>query len=622
MKNLKYIYLVIFLAFAGCNNDEFLDREPTDILGEDQVWANDDLVFSVLADLYNRLPDYQGLENWWEYANFDETFASNAGDYWRHQNQEYGYGDWGMWDYGYIRDLNLFIRKCEEATEISEESKTRFLAEAKFIRAMVYFEHVKRMGGVPLILEPLEYDYSGDPTYLQHPRAKEHEVYDFVIEEMEAVKNDLPNGNTKSRATKGAALALISRAALYAGSIANYGQLTPEVSLPGGEVGIPSSMADGYYTKALKASEEVMALGTYELYDQDPDKSENYSNIFLNKNSNNEIIMAKDFLVQGRTHGFTIENIPRSLREENTSGGKMNPSLNLIQSYELLDNTFAELPTKDASGDPIYYDDPMDIFEGRDPRLMGTVIVPGSTFRGKEVDIWAGYKLADGSVITSGQLGGQATLPGGSGLQQVVGFDGPIDQLEWSAQNGFYLRKYVDTSVGSGQRGTGSAVWLVRFRYAEILLNAAEAAFELDQLDKAAEYMNQVRRRAGFPIDLTPSEIDFDRIVHERKVELAFENHILWDKKRWRLAHRVWNGETTDLTNNPGNALAVSTRVFGLKPFKYYEPGSPNHEKWIFEEFLPAPVFNAHRFRLGNYYSLIGDNVRNNNPMIVRNPNQ
>ncbi len=612
----------MMLAFAGCDNDEFLDREPTNILGEDQVWENEDLVFSVLADLYNRLPDYQGLENWWEYANFDETFASNAGDYWRHQNQEYGYGDWGMWDYGYIRDLNLFIQKCEVADGLSTEARDRFLAEAKFIRAMVYFEHVKRMGGVPLILEPLEYDYSGDPTYLQYPRAKEHEVYDFVIEEMESVKNDLPNGGTRSRATKGAALALISRAALYAGSIAKYGQITPEVSLPGGEVGIPVGMAGAYYTKSLNASEEIMGLGTYQLYDQDPDKSENYTNIFLNKNSNNEVILAKDFLVQGRTHGFTIENIPRSLREENTSGGKMNPSLNLVQSYELLDNTFAELPTKDESGNPIFYDDPMDIFEGRDPRLLGTVIVPGSTFRGKEVDIWAGYKLKDGSVITSGQLGGQAQLPGSSGTVQVVGFDGPIDQLEWSAQNGFYLRKYVDTSVGSGQRGTGSSVWLVRFRYAEILLNAAEAAFELGDNEKAAEYMNQVRRRAGFPVDLTASEIDFDRIVHERKVELAFENHILWDKKRWRLAHRIWNGVTADLTNDPGDALAVSTRVFGLKPYKYYEPGSPNDGKWIFEEFVPAPVFNAHRFRLGNYYSLIGDNVRNNNPKIVRNPNQ
>ncbi len=622
MKKWKYIALCSLIAFAGCDNEEFLDREPTNILVEDQVWENEDLVFSVLADLYNRLPDYQGVENWWEYANFDEAFASNAGDYWRHQNQEYDYGNWGMWDYGFIRDINLFIEKAELATELSAEAKKRFLAEGKFLRAMVYFEHVKRMGGVPLIMESLEYDYSGDPTYLQYPRAKEHEVYDYVISEMENIKGDLPVGGTRSRATAGAALALKTRAALYAGSIANYGQTTPEVSLPGGEVGIPASMATQYYTTALAAAEELIGMGTYSLYNNDPVASENYTNIFLNKNANPEVIMAKDFLVQGRTHGFTIDNIPRSIREENTSGGKMNPSLNLVQSYELLDNSFAQLATKDADGEPIYYDNPMDIFAGRDPRLLGTVIVPGASFRGKEVDIWAGYKLADGSVITSGELGGQAVLPGGSAPQQVVGFDGPINQMEWTAQNGFYLRKYVDTSIGSGQRGTGSAVWLVRFRYAEVLLNAAEAAFELGDTQKAADYMNQVRRRAGFPIDLSAGEITFERIIHERRVELSFENHILWDYKRWRIAHKVWNGVSTDLTNDPGNALAVSTRVFGLRPYKYHEPGSPNHGKWLFEEFVPAPVFNAHRFRMGNYYSFIGDNVRNNNPLIVRNPNQ
>ena len=619
----KYIYSIFtcLILFTACNDEEFLNRDPQNILLEDQVWENEDLVLSVLADLYNRLPDYQTIERWWEYANFDETFASNAGDYWRHQNQDYGYGSWGIWDYGYIRDINLFIEKAELADQLDPTIRAQFIAEAKFIRAMVYFEHVKRMGGVPLILESLEYDYSGDPTYLQYARAKEHEVYDYIIEEMEAIKGDLPNGGTRSRATKGAALALESRAALYAGSIANYGQLTPNVSLPGGEVGIAANMADQYYTISLRASEELMGLGTYELYQNDPDPSENYANIFLNKSANNEVIFAKDFLVQARTHGFTIDNIPRSLREENTSGGKMNPSLNLVQSFELLDNTFAPLPTKDGDGNPIYYENQLDIFEGRDPRLAGTVILPGSSFRGSQVDIWAGWKTGDGTLITSDQLGGRATLPDGS-TDQVVGFDGPINNLEWSAQAGFYLRKYVDTSVGSGQRGTGSAVWWIRFRYAEILLNAAEAAFELGDNAKAAEYMNQVRRRAGFPTDLAPTEIDFDRIVHERKVELSFENHILWDYKRWRLAHRVWNGESVALTNSPGDAEAVSTRVFGLKPYKVYAPGTTNHEKWIYEEFLPNPVFNPHRFRLGNYYSFIGDNVRNANPKIVRNPNQ
>src|SRR5690625_7072491 len=93
---------------------------------------------------------------------------------------------------------------------------------------MVYFELVKRMGGVPLILESLECDYSGDASYLRHPRAKEHEIYDFVISEAEELKSILPDdAGQKTRATKAAALALQSCAALYAGSIANHGASTP-----------------------------------------------------------------------------------------------------------------------------------------------------------------------------------------------------------------------------------------------------------------------------------------------------------------------------------------------------------------------------------------------------------
>ena len=157
---------------------------------------------------------------------------------------------------------------------------------------------------------------------------------------------------------------------------------------------------------------------------------------------------------------------------------------------------------------------------------------------------------------------------------------------------------------------------------AEVYLNAAEAAFELGQTGKAAGYLNVVRRRAGFTTDLTASDVNFDRIVHERKVELAFEGHELWDMKRWRLAHVVWNGEAVSLTTQPGKADAVSIRVYGLWPYKYYEPGSPNNGKYVFKQVLPVEVTGADRFRLGNYYSYIGDDIRNNNPQIVKNPNQ
>ena len=212
-------------------------------------------------------------------------------------------------------------------------------------------------------------------------------------------------------------------------------------------------------------------------------------------------------------------------------------------------------------------------------------------------------------------------MPGGSTPVQVVGFDGPIDGREWSAQTGFYVRKHMDPKTGSGQRGLKSDVWWVRCRLGEVYLNAAEAAFELKDLKKAADYINEVRKRAGFDIPLNPEEISFDRIVHERTVELAFEGHELWDMKRWRLAHKVWNGEAVDLSDCPWKADQVNTRPFGLWPYKFYDPGNPNHGKWVFEKRMPSIVTAADRFRLGNYYSRISDEIVNNNPKIVKNPN-
>lgn len=134
--------------------------------------------------------------------------------------------------------------------------------------------------------------------------------------------------------------------------------------------------------------------------------------------------------------------------------------------------------------------------------------------------------------------------------------------------------------------------------------------------------MNIIRERAGLVIPLNAADITFDRVVHERKVELAFEGHELWDMKRWRLAHIIWNGQSTELTANPGKADEVSTRVFGMWPYKYYNPGGANDGKYVFKKIIPAQVTNAHRFRLGNYYSYIDNTILNNNPLIVRNPNQ
>lgn len=629
-KVLSIIFVTVLLYLTGCKKDsEFLDVQPTSILTNEQAFSDPAQVLSIMADLYNRQLDFSGLDNGWaSFADFSESFPSENGSANIVQRNEWGFGDWSTWDYGYIRDLNLFIERATEATALSETDRTRFLAEARFLRANYYFEMVKRMGGVPLIEESLEYDFSGDPTYLQYPRAKESEVYDFVISEIEAIRNDLPvDMNEKSRVTKGAALAVITRAALYAGSIAKYGATTPQVTLPGMEVSIPASMATGYYTKALNTAKELISgsAGAYALFNKKPDLAENFAAIFLDKSNNAESIWIEDFkLKSGKVHGFTVSTQPRYGAEEE-EGGRINPSLNLVESFEKLDNTYARIQHTDASGDPIFYNNLQDIFDGRDARLYGTVIIPGSVFKGRSVDIWAGYQLADGSIITGDDRGAQKTLPGQSAPVQVVGFDGPVNAKEFTAQSGFYLRKYVDPTPGAGSRGTNSEIPFIRYRFAEVLLNAAEAAFELGQPDAAAGYMNQVRTRAGLVIPLTVSDITFDRIVHERRVELAFEGHILFDMKRWRLAHVVWDGNKmteADLLSNIGSATKRNTQPYGLWPYRLHDPASVNNGKWVYKIVLPSLVTGANRFRLGNYYSFIDDNIRANNPKIVRQPNQ
>jgi hypothetical protein len=647
----KFIPLILFVflvGITGCKKDsEFLDIPPTQVIPEDVAFSDPALVLSILGDLYNRQLDFSSLDGWirpyqaddqvepgWRtFADFSESFPSENGSYFIVQRTGWNYDEWQIdWkrSYSYIRDLNLFIQRDSAATELSASDKTRFLAEGRFLRASFYFEIVKRMGGVPLILQPLVYDLKGDPTYLQTPRAKESDIYDFVISEAEAIKNDLPSDpSEKSRATKAAALAMEARAALYAASIAKYGATTPQVSLPGNEVGIPASKANDYYSKVLTAAQEIIngEAGSYKLYQVLPDLANNFAALFLDKSSvNQEAIFIEDFKVNGgKVHGFTTNNQPFSFSDEGFDAGRLNPSLNLVESFEKLDNTYAPLPTTDGVGNPVYYDNIPDIFADRDARLAGTVLLPGTFFKLDTVDIWAGYQLADGSILSSDNAVNLKPLPGTTTPVQVVGADGPISGLELRTQTGFYIRKWLDPQIGSGRRGRGSDVAFIRYRYAEVLLNAAEAAFELGQTDLAMGYINEVRARAGLTTPLTAGEISFDRIVHERRVELAFEGHILFDMKRWRLAHKVWDGNSTtlsDLKTNIGSATKRNTQPWGLWPYKYYNPASPNNGKWIFKEVLPGPVSGSNWFRLGNYYTNIHDDIIAANPKIARQPNQ
>jgi hypothetical protein len=603
---------LLIAGIAGCDllSPTSLDREPTNVLLEDAVWNDANLVRSVLANYYDRLPETYGLgNNQTGFAEWDDAIWSGNGNG-PNTITAYGYNYQSLWGYQLVRDLNLFIEKIDEAVRLQASDRVVFAADARFLRAYVYFEMVRRMGGVPLITETYTFTPGDDPTELQQPRATEAEVYDFIWAELEAIKNDLPASSSKTRATRWAALALQSRAMLYAGSIARYNaRMAQPIQTEGGEVGIPVDLADDYYAKSLSASQEIINSGRYQLYRVKAHLGENFYDALTSKINNSEVIWARDFSVPGgKLHNFTYNNIPRSLREDNESGSEITPTLNLVEAYEYLDGSSGELRTRQENGDFVYYDELDDIFDNKDARLWGTVVYPGSTFRGRAVQIQAGVMVWNASTSSYQEVSGTRGSNYTDG-DLLTGLDGPHISEPFVTNTGFNLRKYLDPLSGSGQRGRGSDIWWVRFRYAEILLNAAEAALELGQEGLAVDYVNRVRERAGFGTN-SLAGLTIERLQNERRVELAFENHRYWDLKRWRIAHELWSGDRDSETS----------QLYALWPYRVVRLGHENDGKYVFVKRVVPRLTVPRFFRLGNYYAEIAESVISANPRIVRNP--
>ncbi|WP_421941490.1 RagB/SusD family nutrient uptake outer membrane protein [Pedobacter sp.] len=599
--------LLACLGMNSCKHDEWFERDPKQMITDEQLWNSPTLMTSLLANYYNRLPTLHGVFNTGGMTELDDAMWSGHRDQnWRNDFQ-FG-DDYGRyWDYGFIRDINLSLENIQTlSTKLTPAQKNLFSAELRFIRAFVYFEMVKRMGGVPLVQKPLVYDFSGDPTPLQVPRAKEHEIYDFIYQEMEAIKEDLvANNASKTRSNKYTALALESRAMLYAASIAKYNALMASpISTKGGEVGIPASMANAYYLKSLNAAKQIIT-GPYSLFNDNPDKGANFYDM-LNKKTGSEVIFAKDFAVSLKVHRFAYDNIIKSMTEDNESSSTISPSLSLVESFDYLDGSKGTLRDKDAAGNYIAYNGIMDIFANKDARLYGTVIYPGTSFKNNPVRIQAGVAVwTNGAyqLTTSAELGKNYTDG-----QVWTGFDGPKDDAMDVSNTGFYIRKFVSDAPAASTRGTSAANWWPWFRLGEIYLNAAEAAFELGQ-PEALGYVNSLRQRAGFPAN-SLSALTMEVIRNERRVELAFEDHRYFDLKRWRLAHLVWDG-----SENDANAV-----VRGLYAYRVVRPGHADNGKYIYARIRPSRFRRARFFRMANYYSSIDQAVLNNNPKIVRNP--
>ncbi|GAB6393776.1 MAG: RagB/SusD family protein [Bacteroidales bacterium] len=591
-----------------------MDTQPEQILSDEQIFGDEVMIQSALANFYGRVTWGQNITDNYSFTYLDEAAKCDGGpDYFR----EFGTDLARVYDYTLIRNFNQFLKGVRETSVLTDDQKAALEGEARFLRAWTYFYTCRGLGGMPIVGDEIfEYVPGMDIETLQKPRATEAEMYDYIIKECHDVAGMLsPEKQTNgARANRWTAKMLEARAAIYAASIANYNnKMSAPVRTSGNEVGIPADRAQGYYTTALAAAQEVINSGVYALQQSDDPNdymklAQNFYNATTVKGSNTEVIWTRDYKIPDLMHGFTNSNAPKS-HAEDIDNSYLGAVLNLVEEYEPINTS---TPGKGAKfviseGDTYKFYESADApFRERDPRLWGTIIYPGAEFKGREVVLQTGQLIKEGSEWRF-KLGDLDSYDADGKL--ITAENGPKESNEqYINKTGFYVRKFLDETPGNGTRGHGSDVWIVRFRIAEAYLIAAEASFELNN-GRATEYINAVRARAGVkPLQ----NVTFENIVHEYRVEFAFEDHRYWDMKRWRLAHEVWNGDNND----------EKARHRRLWPYRVVAPGDPNDGKWIFVEDFLFMSPNARYFQMRNYYNFLDNGWVNNNPKLVKNPYQ
>ena len=598
----------LVLSMTACN--DFLDREPDKIMTDEQIFSDPVMIKSVLANYYGRVTWGQHVADWGSFTIIDDAARCDGGP---DQRSTFEDDLWRVYDYTLVRNINQFLKGLRETTALTDAEKAPLEGEARFLRAWYYFNMCRGLGGMPIVGDDI-FDYTPgmDVTSMQYPRSTEAEMYDYIISECQAIAGMMStNKQTNSaRANKWAAKMLEARAALYAGSIANYNnKMTSPIKTDGGEVGIPADKAEGYYKIALAAAEDVILNSPYELQDKRPDdKGLNFYQAVSVKENNTEVIWARDYKYPGQTHGFTTSNAPKS-HAEDIDNSWLGVVLNLVEQFEEIDTDTpgegSKIETME-NGSYKFYDSADAPFKNRDPRLWGTVIYPNATLKSSPVILQAGQlNKVDGKwQILTGDLDSKDAQG-----NIITALNGPKESNEqYINKTGFYIRKFIDETPSAGTRGRGSEMWMPRFRMAEAYMIAAEASFELSN-GKALDYINAVRNRAGVKPLKT---VTFDNIVHENRVEFAFEDHRYWDMKRWRLADKIWNGNNND-------ELARHRRLW---PYLVVAPGDPNDGKWVFVEDYLFMSPNARYFRMQNYYNFLDLGWINNNPKLVKNPYQ
>jgi starch-binding outer membrane protein, SusD/RagB family len=563
MKNLIFIIIVTLgsLAFFSACDHSALNVQPLSEMSQEDVWNDPGLARLYLNDIYQGMGfGYVALALG---SGVDETKHTHGWDdgpvrqsiitpdnlgFFRSWANWFPHFRWDN-NYSKIRDANIFLQNIGDV-EMSENDRNVMTGEAMFLRAYFYHNLARLWGGVPVLTTPHTLD---DDFFVT--RNSFEETIDQIVSDLDQAASLLPEVQSQDgRATRGAALALKSRVLLYAASDLYHVN-------PGGmpETGYNGANQQALWRAAKDAAQDVIDMNFYSLYQANPapgdSAAENYANIWL-VDGHAETILQRHF-----TPSYSYQWFQADIGLFNGPNGWHNwggdtPLQQHVDAYEMADGTPFTWDNPDQANDP---------YVNRDPRFYASIFYNGSQWRQRPDNMLA--LDPDGIVQTADyEVDGQSELRPGLDTRS-----GPIE--DWNGTHtGYYMRKFLDPAVNH-QFEMQDRPWIY-MRYAEILLNYAEASVELGEYADARDALNQIRRRAGMP-DVPGSETGeelLERVRNERRVELAFEEHRYFDVRRWMIAPDVYED---------GRRIRIIGRLNGDGSYTYeYSVETTDNRGW------------------------------------------
>lgn len=299
------------------------------------------------------------------------------------------YGDKGYWKDAYqiIRQANALIQDLPNHSDLAGYEE--WIGEARFIRAYTYYALVKRYGGVPIVKEPQP--MADDVSQLYVARNSHEECVDFILEDLDYAMQHMSADKVNGRANKFVAAAVKARVALYAGSVARYGQAYNYTGQTGTMLtGLPEERANDYFQQAFAATLEV-EKGGYALH-TGSDKRQAFYEVFDNAASSEESVFIREYDITNYVHSWDKLMAPERMVGY-SYGGRYFVPLDWVELFDGLpiDPATGFLKTTDDEGNYIVYESAHALFDNAEPRLKASIMIPGDTYKGGyELDMRAG----------------------------------------------------------------------------------------------------------------------------------------------------------------------------------------------------------------------------------------